>query len=344
MAGGIGSRFWPVSTAQKPKQFLDMLGTGRTLFQHTVDRFRTICPPENMLVVTSANYSALVKEQCPELLDANILAEPCMRNTAPCIAYACYKIKKRNPKANIVVSPADHQIDDFDLFRETVSRGLDFTLQNEAILTLGISPQRPETGYGYIQTNRKSSEIAPVRAFKEKPQLDIARQYLADGGYYWNAGIFIFRVETMIKALEQYQPALAENFNLAMAHFYTEQETRFIDQIYPDCENISIDYAVMEKAQNLYVQKANFSWSDLGTWSALWEKVQKTEQGNHANSNYSAFYESSNTLVHLSTMKNVIIQGLNDYVVVEANGTLLICSKQEEQRIKQFLQDAEKTR
>lgn len=343
MAGGIGSRFWPVSTAQKPKQFLDMLGTGRTLFQHTVDRFKAICPPENMLVVTSANYSALVKEQCSELLDGNILAEPCMRNTAPCIAYACYKIKKTNPQANIVVSPADHLIDSFALFQDTIAKGLEFTARNQAILTLGISPQRPETGYGYIQTSNKSAEIAQVKAFKEKPQLDIARQYLADGGYYWNAGIFIFRVETMIKAFEQYQPTLAESFKEGDNFFNTPQETSFINQVYPSCENISIDYAVMEKAQNLYVQKASFSWSDLGTWSALWDKVQKTGQGNHANSTYSAFYESSNTLVHLSTIKNVIIQGLNDYVVVEANGTLMICSKQEEQRIKQFLQDIEKT-
>lgn len=344
MAGGIGSRFWPVSTAQKPKQFLDMLGTGRTLFQHTVDRFSAICPPENILVVTSENYCSLVKEQCPDLLDGNILAEPCMRNTAPCIAYACYKIKKLNPDANIVVSPADHLIDDFELFEDTIKSGLDFSLKNDAILTLGIFPRRPETGYGYIQTSDKEADIAKVKAFKEKPKLEIAQQYLVDGGYYWNAGIFIFKLETMIKAFELYQPAIANTFEQGIEYFYTEKEAAYITKIYPDCNNISIDYAVMEAAQNLYVQKASFSWSDLGTWSALWEKAEKNNEGNYANTAYAGFYESSNNLVHLSGTKNVIIQGLNDYVVVEANDTLLICSKQEEQRIKQFLQDTEKNK
>lgn len=342
MAGGIGSRFWPVSTAQKPKQFLDMMGTGRTLFQHTVDRFRAICPPENILVVTSSNYTAIVKEQCPELLDGNILAEPCMRNTAPCIAYATYKIKKLNPNANIVVSPADHLIDDVDVFQETISKGLQFTAENDAILTLGIYPRRPETGYGYIQTSDKNAEIAQVQAFKEKPLLEVAIQYLSDGGYYWNAGIFIFKVETMVDAFVQFNPALAKTFNDGLEYFYTSEEEAYINKVFPLCENISIDYSVMEKAKNLFVQKATFSWSDLGTWSALWEKAEKNKVGNTSNASYAAFYESSNNLVHVSTAKKVIIQGLNDFIVVEANDTILICSKQEEQRIKQFLQDSEK--
>ncbi|RKD86208.1 mannose-1-phosphate guanylyltransferase [Mangrovibacterium diazotrophicum] len=339
MAGGIGSRFWPVSTAQKPKQFLDMLGTGRTLFQHTVDRFKGICPLENILVVTSENYTAIVKEQYPELLDGNILAEPCMRNTAPCIAYASYKIKKLNPNANIVVSPADHLIDEFDVFENTVQKGLDFTAANKAILTLGILPHKPETGYGYIQTSDKNAEIASVKAFKEKPDLDTAKKYLADGGYYWNAGIFFWSVSTIIEAFEKYNPTLASTFEKGLEYFYTEKEGEYINEVFPACENISIDYSILEKADNLFVEKATFSWSDLGTWGSLWEKSEKPANGNSAASSKAKFYESKNNLVHTSTIKKVVVQGLEDYIIVEANGTLLICSKQEEQRIKQFLND-----
>jgi mannose-1-phosphate guanylyltransferase len=341
MAGGIGSRFWPVSTAEKPKQFLDMLGTGRTLFQHTVDRFKTICPPENILVVTSEKYTAIVKEQCPDLIDANILAEPCMRNTAPCIAYASYKIKKLNPRANIVVSPADHLIEDTDLFRHEVEKGLDFTANNDAILTLGISPTKPETGYGYIETTDKNADIARVEAFKEKPNLDKAKEYLAKGGYYWNAGIFFWSLPTIISAFEKYNPQLAATFGNGFAKLYTEDETAFIKEEFPKCESISIDYSVMEKADNLFVQKATFAWSDLGTWGSLWEKSKKNADGNISASAKTNFYESSNNLVHTSTLNQVIIQGLEDYIVVEANGTLLVCKKQEEQRIKEFLKDME---
>lgn len=341
MAGGIGSRFWPASTARKPKQFLDMLGTGRTLFQHTIDRFKQICPLENILVVTSENYTSIVKEQCPELVDGNILGEPCMRNTAPCIAYASYKIKKLNPNANIVVSPADHLIEEFDIFEETVRKGLNFIEANDAILTLGIYPRKPETGYGYIQTTDKEAEIASVRAFKEKPELEIAKEYLADGSYFWNSGIFFWSVSTIISAFEEHNPALAATFERGFDMLYTDAEENFIREAFPKCENISIDYSVLEKAKNLYVQKATFAWSDLGTWGALWEKAEKTNEGNTSGAAYTGFYESSNNLVHTSTVKNVIVQGLQDYIIVEANGTLLICSKQEEQRIKQFLRDAE---
>jgi len=341
MAGGIGSRFWPVSTAEKPKQFLDMLGTGRTLFQHTVDRFKAICPAENILVVTSSNYTSIVKEQCPELLDGNILAEPCMRNTAPCIAYASYKIKKLNPNANIVVSPADHLIEEVDIFQDAVQKGLDFTANDSTILTLGIFPRRPETGYGYIQTSDKDAVIARVKAFKEKPNLATAQQYLEDGGYYWNAGIFFWSVSTIISALEKHNPKLASTFEQGFDKLYTEDEAAFIADVFPTCENISIDYSVLEKADNLFVQKAAFSWSDLGTWSSLWEKASKAKEGNVAPTAKAFFYESNNNLVHTTSIKQVIVQGLQDYIVVEANGTLLICNKSEEQRIKEFLKDAE---
>ena len=339
MAGGIGSRFWPMSTEEKPKQFLDMLQSGRTLFQHTIDRFQGICPIEQILVVTSARYKQLVKEQCPELLDENILAEPCMRNTAPCIAYASYKIKKVNPEANIIVAPSDHLIEEPDLFRQTIETGLEFIATHRAILTLGIEPRHPETGYGYIQTSEKDQEIAKVIAFKEKPDLATAEKYLADGGYFWNAGIFLWSLPTIISAFESYAPSLAMNFGKGLPLYYTEQEQAFIDHIYPQCENISIDYSIMEKASNLFVQKAGFSWSDLGTWSALWEKSAKNSEGNVSSQSHTAFYESSGNLIHINSGKSVIVQGLSDYIIVEANNVLLICQKKEEQRIKHFLAD-----
>ncbi len=342
MAGGIGSRFWPMSTEERPKQFLDMLGTGRTLFQHTIDRFRDICPVENILVVTSSKYAALVKEQYPTLIDGNILAEPCMRNTAPCIAYACYKIKKINLQANIIVSPADHLIQENELFRDSILKGVDFVSSHQAILTLGITPRHPETGYGYIQMKEKDKEIAAVNAFREKPDLATAETYLRDGSFLWNSGIFLWSVNTIISAFEKYSPAIARRFEEGLPFFYTPKEQEYIDKIYPDCENISIDYCIMEKANNLFVQKVTFSWSDLGTWSALWEKSTKSGSGNVVSSSRSAFYESTNNIVQVEPGKTVIIQGLNDFIVVEANNTLLICRKKEEQRIKNFLNDSKK--
>lgn len=339
MAGGIGSRFWPMSTENRPKQFLDMLGTGRTLFQQTIDRFQNICPVENILVVTSENYARMVKEQYPWLMDENILSEPCMRNTAPCIAYACYKIKKINTEATIVVSPADHLIEDTSSFRQAILKGLDFVESNPAILTFGIHPRHPETGYGYIQMSGKENEFSAVRAFREKPGRDTAAAYLAEGGFLWNSGIFLWSVNAIIAAFEEYSPGLARVFEEGTPFYYTSGEQEYINKIYPACENISIDYEIMEKADNLYVQKVTFDWSDLGTWSALWEKSKKTDYGNACSSASSSFYESSNNMIHVPTGKTVVIQGLNDYIVVDANNTLLICHKKEEQRIRFFLKN-----
>lgn len=342
MAGGVGSRFWPASTSEKPKQFLDMLGTGETLLQHTVKRFEHICPKEHILVVTSDKYVDLVKQQVPELEESNILAEPCARNTAPCIAYATYKIHKQNPNANIVVSPADHLIVNVMLFQQEVLAGLDFTLNKDAILTLGIQPHRPETGYGYIQTSDKNAVIAPVNAFKEKPKLEVAQEYLANGSYYWNAGIFLYKAQTMIDAFERYNPALAAIFNNIREKLDTAEEKAVIAEVFPTCESISIDYSIMEKANNLFVQKATFSWSDLGTWTSLWEKREKLDaEKNSSSALVSKFYESTNTLVQTETINKVVVQGLHDYIVVEANGVLMICSKREEQRIKQFVADVD---
>ena len=342
MAGGIGSRFWPMSTEEKPKQFLDMLGTGRTLFQHTIDRFQGICPIENVLVVTSQKYTGLVKEQYPTLIDENILAEPCMRNTAPCIAYASYKIKKINIQATIIVTPADHLIEEAELFQNAILKGLDFVESHPAILTLGIHPRHAETGYGYIQMKEKNKEIAEVSAFKEKPDLATAESYLLDGSFLWNSGIFLWSVNSIISAFEKYNPNMAQAFEEGMSSYYTDKEQDFINKTYPDIENVSIDYCILEKADNLFVQKVTFNWSDLGTWSALWEKSKQTGNGNISSAPRSAFYESSNNMVQVNPEKTVIVQGLTDYIIVEANNILLICSKKEEQRIKSFLNDSKK--
>ena len=351
MAGGVGSRFWPMSTEEKPKQFLDVLGIGKTLLQQTVARFKTVAPADNILIVTSAKYKTLVAEQCPELLESNILLEPCMRNTAPCIAYAAYKIKGLNPNANIVVAPSDHLITNEAEFIRIIENGLDFTANNETLLTLGIQPHRPETGYGYIQAN--SEDLLPssggtqgsvitergvckVAAFKEKPNLETAKEYLASGDFFWNSGIFLWSLKSIINAFENDLPEVADLFAKGECVYNTDQEQAFIDEMFPTCMNISIDYGVMEKADNIYVQPADFGWSDLGTWGSLWEKRERCEQGNTVVGDKVHVFESSNCIVNMPEGKKVVIQGLDDYIVVEDNETLLICKKEEEQRIKEF--------
>ena len=359
MAGGVGSRFWPMSTEEKPKQFLDVLGIGKTLLQQTVVRFKTVAPAENILIVTSSKYKKLVIAQCPELLESNILLEPCMRNTAPCIAYAAYKIKGLNSDANIVVAPSDHLITNEAEFIRIIENGLDFTANNETLLTLGIQPHRPETGYGYIQANRSLSDERTlsgvevevevgngisislnvplkVAAFKEKPNLETAKEYLASGDFFWNSGIFLWSLKSIIKAFENDLPEVAALFAKGETLYNTDKEQAFIDEMFPTCMNISIDYAVMEKADNIYVQPADFGWSDLGTWGSLWEKRERCEQGNTIVGDKVHVFEASNCIVNMPKGKKVVIQGLDDYIVVEDNETLLICKKEEEQRIKEF--------
>jgi len=506
MAGGVGSRFWPMSTEEKPKQFLDVLGIGKSLLQQTVARFKTLAPAENILIVTSAKYKALVAEQCPELLESNILLEPCMRNTAPCIAYAAYKIKGLNPDANIVVAPSDHLITNEAEFTRIIENGLNFTANNDTLLTLGIQPHRPETGYGYIQSvrneeliisNKKrtayigsegdSYETMPcaegifppsggtergvderdisaegtfppsggteggvderdisaegifppsggteggvderdisaegtfppsggteggvdergisaegifppsggteggidergisaegifppsggtergidergisaegifppsggteggvderdegmckVAAFKEKPNLATAQAYLAAGNYFWNSGIFLWSLQSILDAFETHLPGVAELFEKGTDVYNTEKEQAFIDEMFPTCTNISIDYGIMEKAGNIYVQPADFGWSDLGTWGSLWEKRERCEQGNTVVGEKVQLFGASNCIVNMPKDKKVVIQGLNDCIVVEDNDVLLICKKEEEQRIKEF--------
>ena len=333
MAGGIGSRFWPMSTPECPKQFIDVMGCGRTLIQLTADRFDGICPRENVWVVTSEKYIDIVREQLPEIPESNILAEPCARNTAPCIAYACWKIKKKHP------TPSDALVIDTGEFRRVVEKALRFTDNSSAIVTLGIKPTRPETGYGYIAAGDQimtDKEIFTVDAFKEKPDRETADRYLAEGNYFWNAGIFVWNVRTITSVMRVYAPGIAQIFDRIFPDFYTEKENETIKKLFPTCEAISIDYAVMEKAQEIYVLPASFGWSDLGTWGALRGLLPQDKSGNATVGADVRLYESKNCIVHTSEEKRVVIQGLDGYIIAEKDNTLLICKLEEEQRIKEF--------
>ena len=339
MAGGIGSRFWPMSTPECPKQFIDVMGCGRSLIQLTADRFDGVCPRENMWVVTSEKYIDIVREQLPEIPESNILAEPCARNTAPCIAFACWKIKKKHPRANIVVTPSDALVINTGEFRRVMEKALRFTDDSSAIVTIGIRPTRPETGYGYIAAANQlqtDKEIYTVDAFKEKPDKETAEKYLAEGNFFWNAGIFVWNVRTITSVMRVYAPGIAQIFDRIFPDFYTEKENETIKKLFPTCEAISIDYAVMEKAQEIYVLPASFGWSDLGTWGALRGLLPQDKSGNATVGPDVRLYESKNCIVHTSEEKRVVIQGLDGYIIAEKDNTLLICKLDEEQRIKEF--------
>lgn len=341
MAGGIGSRFWPMSTPEKPKQFIDVLGCGRTLLQLTVDRFKDICNAENIWVVTSADYVDIVREQLPEVPEENILKEPCRRNTAPCIAYVSWRIKSKCPHANIVVSPSDHIVMNPLEFRRVVNSCLDFVGESDAIITLGMKPNRPETGYGYIQADLSASsvrnkEIFRVDSFREKPDLQTAERYIQKNNYFWNAGIFIWNVSTIVNAFRVYQPAIAEIFESMLPYYGTAKEQELINEKFPQCENISVDYAIMEKVEEIFVFPANFGWSDLGTWGSLQEHVNHDAYGNACIGNNIKVYDTHNCMIHTTQEKKVVVQGLDGYIVAEKDNTLLICKLSEEQRIKQF--------
>ncbi len=334
MAGGVGSRFWPLSAPECPKQFIDILGCGRTLIQLTADRFRGVCPPENFWVVTNEKYVGIVTEQLPSVPPAHILAEPAARNTAPCIAWACWSIRKENKDANVVVTPADAVVMDPEEFRRVIINALRFTAGREAIVTIGIKPSRPETGYGYVQTADgacPAAEIRPVEAFKEKPDLETAKRYLADGNYLWNAGIFVWNVGTIVSALTRFEPGIA-------ADMYKIAETGDVAGIFPQCEKVSIDYAVMEPASAdklVYTHPADFGWSDLGNWASLHDKLEKDGNGNGTVGNVD-LYECKDCVVHAEDARHVVLQGLDGYIVSEKNGQLLVCRRSEEQRIKEF--------
>ena len=344
MAGGVGSRFWPYSREEKPKQFLDFFGTGRSLLQMTVDRFRPIVPIENMVIVTNVAYKGIILEQIPDLQEEQILCEPARRNTAPCIAYATAWIESRiksqeSKDIRIVVAASDHLILEEEKFRQTIVKAFDFVGANKAICTLGMQPTRPETGYGYIQFEASRSrdiEISKVKQFKEKPDLETAKKYLASGDYLWNSGIFIWSLQTICEAIEKYMPEVAEIFREGEGIIGTKAEGVWIKENFPKCPNISVDYGIMEKAENVFVLPSSFGWSDLGTWGSLYELSEKDEKRNVSLHSEAKFYEAEGNIVVLESGKKAIVQGVNDMIIAEEKGALLICKKAEEQRIKEF--------
>ncbi len=341
MAGGIGSRFWPMSTPQCPKQFVDVLGCGRTFIQLTVDRFKGVVPAENVWVVTSEAYRDIVAEQLPDMPEGNILLEPCRRNTAPCIAYVSWRIKLKDPKANIVVSPSDHLVLNVPEFQRVISSALQYASETDAIVTLGMKPTRPETGYGYIQTDlsaacERNKEIFRVDAFKEKPDLKTAQEYVKKNNMLWNAGIFIWNINTIINALRVYAPQINGIFEGMQNVLGTKDEQAAIRERFPQCENISIDYAILEKADEIYCFPASFGWSDLGTWGSLRENTVQDAGGNAVIGSNVKLYETKNCVVHVAQERRVVVQGLDGYIVAEKDNTLLICKLFEEQRIKEF--------
>lgn len=340
MAGGIGSRFWPMSTPQYPKQFIDVMGVGKSLIRLTLERFAPIAPMNNIWVVTSRNFVDVVRAQLPGIPEQNVLAEPEPRNTAPCIAYACWKIKKHYPHANIVVTPSDALVIDTEEYRRVIREALAFTATGSHIVTIGIKPSRPETGYGYIATadRLEGSEIHRVDTFKEKPDLHTAEQYLAAGNYFWNAGIFVWNVNTITEAICRHTPDLAEKMEQMSRDFYTERESATLDAIFPTCEKISIDYAVMEKSDSIYTLPAEFGWSDLGSWGSLHALLDKDAAGNAHVGSHVRFYDSKNCVVHAQDADQVVVQGLDGYIVALRDGRLLVCSLDAEQMIKDYSQ------
>jgi mannose-1-phosphate guanylyltransferase len=342
MAGGIGSRFWPISRTSHPKQFIDILGTGKTLIQNTYDRFLKICPKENIYIVTNEIYADLVKKQLPDIGDNQILTEPVMRNTAPCIAYGSFKIESLDPNAAIVVAPSDHLILDEAAFVSSIEKSLKVASENNCLITLGIKPSRPDTGYGYIQYTDKSlkNDFYKVKTFTEKPTLEIAKTFIQSGDFLWNAGIFVWSAKAIVNAFSQYLPEMHEIFADARQVYNTTDEKNLLHKAYLQCTNISIDYGIMEKANNVYVLPSEFGWSDLGTWASIYELADKDYVGNAViPSEKVIMYDSSNCMVNVPGEKLVILQGLHDFIVVESNNTLLICPRDQEQNVKKVVAD-----
>ena len=337
MAGGVGSRFWPVSTTQFPKQFHDMLGKGDSLLQRTFKRLSTLIPKENILIATNAIYKELVLEQLPECTEKQLLLEPAMRNTAPCILYAALKIQQKDPNAVMVVAPSDHWIDDEQEFINNIQTAFDACEKNDILMTLGIQPNSPNTGYGYIKFENDDSEIKKVINFTEKPDLKTATKFLESGDYVWNAGIFIWSVKSIVKAFESYLPEMNTLFCEGNKAYNTNLEDDFINNNYQKAENISIDYGIMQKAENIYTLPVEFGWNDLGTWSSLHEKLEKDEENNAVVNAKTIFNDSSGNMVSTTKYKHVVIQGLEDFIVVEKEDVLLICPKKNEQDIKQIV-------
>ncbi len=336
MAGGVGSRFWPFSRSTFPKQFHDVLGVGKSLLQLTADRFENVCPKENIYIVTNVAYKDLVKEQLPYLSDDQILCEPTGRNTAPCVAYAAYKIYSKNKNANLVISPADHVILKEQEFEKKILSCLDEADKGDSLITLGIQPTRPDTGYGYINFEKTEGLFPKVIAFKEKPDAPTAQSYIDSGDFVWNAGIFIWKADSIISAFEQYTPELGTQFSEGNSKYYTSEEDTFIEDTYGKCESISIDYAIMEHATNVLVQLADIGWSDLGTWKSLYEVSDKQENNNVIDGDV-YLYDTKNTIIKTPKERLVVVQGLDNYIVAEYDNVLMICNKDEEQKVKEFV-------
>lgn len=341
MAGGIGARFWPMSRTSHPKQFIDILGTGKTLIQQTFERFAGVCPKENIYIVTNDIYKEMILEQL-DVTPQQVLCEPMRRNTAPAIAYAAYKINQLNPEANMVVAPSDHIILKEDSFKEIILSALKATSENDWLLTLGIQPSRPDTGYGYIQFNDDNpyppdDRLSKVKTFTEKPNLELAKTFLESGDFLWNAGIFVWSLKSITKAFDMHLPEVSSLFEEGIQEFGTSNEIDFINRVYPICKNISIDYGVMEKAQNVYVMASDFGWSDLGTWGSLYDIRNKDNDGNAIIGNHVIPFNSKNCIVNMPNDKLVVLQGLDDYIVVESDEILLVCKKSEEQNIREIV-------
>ena len=346
MAGGIGSRFWPMSRSTYPKQFLDILGTGETLIQQTFRRLSKVCPTDNILVVTNKKYKDLCLNQLPEIKERNILCEPAMRNTAPCVAYAAFKVYQENKEANMVVAPSDHLITNEDEFVRVVNECLVSSAQENCLLTLGIKASRPDIGYGYIQFNdavlESNPKITQVKTFTEKPNQELALQFIDSGDFLWNSGIFIWKAETVILAIRKHLRDMYDIFEAGNEYYNTANEDEFIERVFPGCKNISIDYGIMEKSENVYVYPADFGWSDLGTWGSLHNHLEIDDNKNGVIGNNVMLYNSSGNIVNVPKDKLVVLQGLDGYIVAESNNTLLVCKKDNEQEIKQFVADVKR--
>ena len=346
MAGGIGSRFWPKSRTELPKQFLDILNTGRTLIQNTFDRFSKFIPLENIYIVTSESYRKLVEEQLPEIKKENILGEPSRKNTAPCVAYISYKINKLNPQANLICAPADHLITDLKSFSEVCKDALNFTANIKALVTLGIKPTNPNTGYGYIQHEQfaVSENVYKVKTFTEKPDKDLANTFLLSGDFLWNAGIFVWQTQNIIKAFEKFLPEIHDLFVAEKAYLNTSREAEAIDRIYPQCINISIDYGIMEKADNVYVIPSSFDWSDLGTWTSAYDSLDKDYLGNAVSGTNVMVIDATNNMIQSGGKRLMVLQGMDDYIIVDTADVLLICKKDKEQDIKEYVAEIKRNK
>lgn len=340
LAGGLGTRFWPKSRASFPKQFLDILNLGETLIQSTYKRYKNFIPSENIFVITSDEYVEIIKQQLPEIPVENILAEPSRKNTAPCVAYISFKLLEKDPLACLIVAPSDHLVTDNKTFEELSLKGLHFAEKNKAFVTLGIEPTYPNTGYGYIQFDTSAQQeenVFKVKTFTEKPDLELAKTFLASGDFLWNAGIFMWNVKDVVDALEKFQPEMFELFAAEKENFNTDKETEAIERIYPLCTSISIDYAIMEKANNVYVIPASFGWSDLGTWNSAYTNLKKDNKENALAGENIVVIDARNSMVHAPHEKLVVLQGLDGFIVVDTPDVLLICKKENEQQVKDFL-------